>query len=132
MLYNMKLTFNQIFDIKCILSGKNKKEIADVMNLHPAQFSREVKSREVKEMITSYFDKLDPDINIICNKLQKEYGDDLDSVNESPIRYHAVNSEERLLAEKDQRIADLKDNLKDKNEMIDLLKMQMGLSKQTG
>lgn len=70
MFYNMNLTIQQIFDVKFVLSGKKKSEIAvDIGISNSNQFSTIERYKGLQDKLDEYFDQLNPEINSIVRKI---------------------------------------------------------------
>lgn len=106
----MFLTIEQIFDIKFILAGIDKKDIPKDLNISKPMLSKLSQSKPAQKKLDEYFDKINPEINSIVNKLTE-----MISVNEAkePIVQYQKRSisaekyielQERLLKSQEDRL----------------------------
>jgi len=67
----MFLTIEQIFGIKFILAGIDKKDIPKELNISKPMLSKLSQSKPAQIKLDEYFDKINPEVNIAVNKLIK-------------------------------------------------------------
>lgn len=119
MLYNMKLNFQKLLDIKCILAEVSKKQLASDLGISQMTLSREIKDQKIISLIEGYFDKIDMEINTSCDKLREYVANKttdinsqltnsnktiMDRPNEIEIRNKIIALQEQLLKHKEERI----------------------------
>jgi predicted transcriptional regulator len=103
----MKISFSQIIDIKCILAGKTKKQIANELGISQMTLSREIKDAQILSDLNEYFNEIDQDINFLCDKLREETK--IDMANDDGAEYQTNNkikAIERELHAKNMEIVD--------------------------
>lgn len=106
----MFLTIEQIFDIKFILAGIDKKDIPKELNISKPMLSKLSQSKPAQRKLDEYFDKINPEINSIVNKLTEMIN--LNVVNEPIEQYKKkgipsekyIELQDRLLKSQDERL----------------------------
>lgn len=115
----MNLTNQQIFDIKFILSGLKKKEIAQKINDDASTFSKlELNQyKDTQERLNHFFDKINPEINKLIDLLLSKNRDleksERSIVSEPTFEYKSKNDFlnekiellEKIIKEKERVIA---------------------------
>lgn len=143
MFFNMKITAEQLLDIKCVLANVKKNQLAKELEVNSVDLSRTITNVKLLEKLNDYFDRIDPEINFVCNKLQE---DNILSVTEPKAKYGSDSKKssylEKLVEIQDKHITHLEEDvwtLKVDIQKIarihpDILKPDFGLSRlsQTG
>jgi len=66
----MNITFEQLIGVKCALANKKKNQITSDLGKTSNYLSRYIDKDKLEEL-DDYFNKIDPEINKICIKLQE-------------------------------------------------------------
>jgi len=68
----MKVSNLKLLTIRLILADVSKSELSKQLGVDPAILSRDIKNRELISKIDDFFNKIDPEINILSNRLIKD------------------------------------------------------------
>lgn len=144
----MNITTQQLLDIKCVLAKINKKQVANDLRVNSVDLSRPITNENLITKLNDYFDSIDPEINLICNKFQEK---NLWKVEEEGPKYRKSGSSDgfsdpkylkKLIDIQEKHIKHLEDDVwtlkvdiqKISRKYPDILKTDFGLSglSQTG
>lgn len=91
MFFSMKLSIQQFYDIKFILSGKSKSEIAKEIGVSNSnQFSSLDRYKSLCERLDQFFDDLNPEINLTVRKISNGTSVEFDVVGETETKYNGT------------------------------------------
>lgn len=119
----MNLNEKQILEIKIILSGRTKTQIFNDLNIDKSYFSKIEKQPNAKNKLNEYFEKLDPEINLVIQKLIEmiknksfayQENDNVDHVNDQKIEFQKkyIETLEKLQKSQEIRLKHLEEERK--------------------
>lgn len=121
MFFSMKLTIQQIYDVKFILSGKSKSEVAKFLGVaNSNQFSNLDRYKGLCDKLDEYFNRFNPEINQSVIKITDV---EIQNKNEAgePLAQYSKLTSDLLLIEKDKRINELAECVGTYKKMADYL-----------
>jgi len=111
MFFNMKITAEQLLDVKCVLANVKKNQLAKELGVNSVDLSRKITNENLLVMLDDFFNSIDPEINIVCQKLQNN---EILEVQETSAKYVKKNNSgliDKLLAAQDKNIAHLEEDV---------------------
>ena len=116
----MEISNLKILAIRLILSDKSKSELSSVLGVDPAVLSREIRNKDLLKKIDSFFNEIDPQINILASRLRS----DTSMVEEAAAGYGEKKAMSEVIKEKDRTIHKMEETIKIQGKTIDLLEDQ--------